>query len=395
MFKVYSFIIVAIAILACGPGKTADRRISDDTDNQVKAEHEYSIAYEYLKQGNFPEAREHLTNAINLNPQFYAAFIALGQACWKGGDTLAAESAYRKAQEIKPQDARAYEGLATLYTNLKRYETAVAEYTRALRADSTNANLWSGLGYVHVLTKDYDQAAIAYQKSLASDPENLAVAFALASVFIEKGEPEKAQTYLEDLRSRKPEIAEIRKQLAEVYLQLKQEGKAIAEYKYLIAQEPDNYGYHSKLGAIYVQQKNYAAAQKAYENANRLAPDNPLPILYLADILIIQDKLTAAENKVKEGLALAPGNIYAQVLLGDIFERRGYLALQSWGKNKTRENTAQAKSAYNNLNQAAAYYGQAQSDPQYGSYAQAEITRCGQWTAKLKEDIWYYGGSNP
>jgi len=34
-------------------------------------------------------------------------------------------------------------------------------------------------------------------------------------------------------------------------------------------------------------------------------------------------------------------------------------------------------------------------DPECGNYAQAKITCGGQWSAQLKEDIWYYGGSNP
>jgi tetratricopeptide (TPR) repeat protein len=396
MFRICSLLCVTMIILACGPGRTVERRTDEnDPDLQQQAEHEYSIAYEYLKQTNYPEAREHLANAIKLNPAFYAAFIALGQACRMDGDSLAAESAYLQAQTIKPQDTRAYEGLAALYAGLKRHGAAIAEYERALGFDSVNANLWSGLAQVYVLTKDYKKAVAAYQKSLTCDPENLAVAFALATVFIDNGEPEKAQAYLEDLKTRKPEITEIRKQLAEVYLRLKQEAKAVSEYTYLISREPDNFAYHWKLGTIYLQQKSYLAAQKAFENANRLAPDNPLPLFYLGDALIRQDKMTAAENKVKEGLALAPDNVFAQVLLGDIYERRGYLALQSWDKNKARENIAQARSAFAHLSQAAGYYDRVKTDAQYGSYAQAEIKRCSQWSAQLKEDIWYYGGSNP
>ncbi|MEO0164837.1 MAG: hypothetical protein ABIL39_01715, partial [candidate division WOR-3 bacterium] len=96
-----------------------------------------------------------------------------------------------------------------------------------------------------------------------------------------------------------------------------------------------------------------------YKEARKLAPDNPLPILYLADLQISRNKLGEAETMVREALKMSSDNNYAYVLLGDIYERRGFQRKAIWDKKKTKSNIGEAEAAVSLLKQAISYYNQA------------------------------------
>jgi tetratricopeptide (TPR) repeat protein len=241
------------------------------------------------------------------------------------------------------------------------------------------------------MMKDYDNAFAFYNRSLFYEPENISSSFAVAKLYVEKGEPEKATSYLETLKAKKPEVSEIRKQLGEVYLQMKKYDEAVKEYDWLLVKYPDNAYYHLQLGLIYQKMEKYQAALKEYEEARRLAPGDAAALYYLTDLNIVRGKYAEAEARVREALALASDSSYAFILLGDIYERKGYSAKLTWGKNKNKENQSSGISAVDLLNQAIAYYGQGKDNGQYLSYALAEIDRCGNWVKQIKEELWYIG----
>lgn len=385
--------IFILAIIACGPRAAVDDGSgTPGADDPNRAEKEYSIAYEYLKMANYPEARDHLAAAIACDSGFYAAYIALGQAYRALRDTAAAESTYQRAKRLRPADSRAFEGLAAIYADRREIDRALAEYGQALGFDSLNVNLWSGIGFLHTRARRLNEAAAAYERAFRIEPGNLNCAFALALVYAELDQPDPAIELLEDLKDKHPDNAEIRRRLAEIYVKARRQDEAAREYVSLIAQEPDNASYRLELGRIHMKQKNYSAAILEFEAAGRLAPAAPGPILMQADAAIAQNRLGRAEELVRQALALAPDNAYARLLLADVHERRGYQSLQAWEKNRTAANLASAQTALAELNQAIGYYNQARADAQYEEFAAGEIGRCGTWVEQLKEDIWYFGG---
>jgi len=384
-------------LISCTPKKTRPNDNAEpSTEYRAKAEQEYSIGYEYMKQAKYGDASLHFQEAIKYWDKYYAAYIALAQAYRCMRNIVSAESTYHRAKQIDPKDTRAYEGLGVLYfIDLKKYGEAIAEYQAALQLDTTNVDLLNGIAAVYGKTKDFDKALEYYNKSLDYEPENLVTSFAIATIYIDKNEPEKALTYLEALEIKRPDVVDIRKQLGDVYLQLKKYDRAIEEFTWLVLRYPDNTNYHLQLGLIYQRQKKYQSAEKEYEEAKRLAPENPLPFLYLAELGIISNKLNDAEANINEALRLAPGNAYGNILLGDVYERKGLLSKQTWEKNKSKANKNAGTNAVNLLNQAISYYVRGKADEQFVLYADTEIARCNNWNKQLKEDLWYYASVKP
>ena len=211
--------IIGLIIVGCAPTTQTAKKPSStqpEKNNKELAQQEYSIAYEYIKQGKYDPAIEHLKEAIKLWPKYYGAYIALAKAYRYKRNIAEAESTYNYAKKIDPKDPRAYEGLGALYSKFKRYPDAIAEFEQGLHYDSTNVNLLNGLGYIYTKTKEYDKALSYYQKSLSVEPNNLTTMFALANVYKEMGEPDKAVSYLQQLKKKRPENTEVRKKLAEV-----------------------------------------------------------------------------------------------------------------------------------------------------------------------------------
>jgi tetratricopeptide (TPR) repeat protein len=382
-------------VLCCASGRSTTpgtKAGEPSADAKLKAEEEYSIGYEYMKQTRFAEAVPHFQNAIEFWPDYYGAYIALAQAYRSQGDFPGAESTYARAKRIDPADTRAYEGMGVLYfSDLKKYSEALTEYNAALVLDSTNVNILNSIASIYAVMKDYDNALAFYDRSLFYEPENISSSFAVAKLYIEKGEPEKAVSYLETLKAKKPEISDIRKQLGEVYLQMKNYEEAAREYEWLLVKYPDNAYYHLQLGFTLQKQGKYQAALKEYEEAHRLAPGDASALYYLVDLNIVRGKYTEAEARAREALAFVSDSSYAQILLGDIYERKGYNAKLAWEKKKTRDNSPPGISAVDLLDQAIAYYSQGKNNGPYASYASAEIDRCGNWVKQIKEELWYIG----
>lgn len=387
------FVLVGLIVISCAPIQTTTKPDTQEPIVQPTEENSealYAFALEYYKQGNYDATIEKLDAAIKAKPDYYAAYILLAKSHRKKCDLVNAEATYNKVKKVDPMDPRAYEGLAALYAETKRYSEAIVEYQSGLMIDSTNVNLLNGLGYIYTKTKEYDKALLYYTKSEKYEPDNLSTQLAIAKVYIEMDKPNQAVEYFENLVKLKPKNLEVRENLAETLTDLKRYSKAAQQYEYLVEKEPDNYLYRLKLGLVYQRQKKYTSAETQYKEAQKLEPDKALPLFYIADLNISRGKYGAAESYIKQAQKIEPNNLYANILLGDIYERRGYASKTVWDKNKAKKNCSKLHTALSNLRSAVAYYSKARADSKYSTYAANEITRCNKWIKGLEEDKWFY-----
>jgi len=387
--KCLPVLFIGLIIVGCTPQQTTTTTTTA-VDAQKQAEMEYSFGLEYYKQGNYGAAIEKFLKAVENDPKYIAAFMMLAKCHEAKADLYAAETTYMHAKKVVPGDTRPYEGLGALYTRLKRYGEAIANYETGLMIDSTNIEMLNGLGFIYMKLKDSDRSIAYYNKSLSYDAEKVETMFAIATVYIESEQPEKAKAYLEELIVKKPKNVDVRVKAAEVYTDLKEYNKAAEQYQYLIEKDPNNYNYHLLLGAIYQWQKKYKAAEEEYIKAKDLAPDKSAPLFRIADLYISQGKYGAAEEYVKQALAIDPGNAYGDYLRGDINMRRGYAFLNTWQKNKKKSNCSSLNSALSYLRTAISYFNKVSGDATFGSYARESINTCNSWVKSLEEDKWFY-----
>ena len=108
--------------------------------------------------GDYASARTSFEAAAKKNPKNYEVFLNLGLSCEKLGDKTAAEAAYKKALEIKPDLENASTELSALYADEGRTDDALAAANAGLAAHPDSAPLLENAGVAMAAKGDQDGA---------------------------------------------------------------------------------------------------------------------------------------------------------------------------------------------------------------------------------------------
>lgn len=110
--------------------------------------------------------------------------------------------------KTNPTDAGAYAYLGSTRYMLKRYDEAIAAWTKAAEADPTlAAKMQNNIGNALRDTKKTDEAVAAYQKALALDPTYASAAINLADVLKQAGKLDEAIQVLDTAVANNPKEA--------------------------------------------------------------------------------------------------------------------------------------------------------------------------------------------
>lgn len=83
-----------------------------------------------------------------------------------------ARKEYQQALDIDPNCLAAYLALGKLYATMGDHERALATYQKGLQKQPKQASLWFDLGMCHARHKDWDRANDALRRAAEHDPEN-------------------------------------------------------------------------------------------------------------------------------------------------------------------------------------------------------------------------------
>lgn len=150
---------------------------SDDTQARELLESCQGISA-YL-QKSYPAAIDHLQKAIKLNPKNQNANMLLSDSYVQMKQYDNAETSLQNYAQAFPEDksvqAKAHEGLGTIYLGEKKYHEAATELTRVTASDPKNLSALKNLGYAYYQLKNFKDAAGALEKAaqLKKDPQTL------------------------------------------------------------------------------------------------------------------------------------------------------------------------------------------------------------------------------
>lgn len=143
----------------------------------------YNAGMEALKTRNFEAATQSLMKAAELDPKQHVIWGQLaeaysGLAQTKTGDEQNAAfekafEAYRKAIELKPDDAGYLNNFALALARAKRFDEAQQELTKAAQVDPPNAGkYYYNLGALLVNNQQLEPAGEAFKKAIEADPNH-------------------------------------------------------------------------------------------------------------------------------------------------------------------------------------------------------------------------------
>ncbi|MBN2576874.1 MAG: tetratricopeptide repeat protein [Deltaproteobacteria bacterium] len=211
-----------IAVLTA-PG-CATRAKRDPDQSQVR----YQLAVGYFHNQRVEAAIEELQQAIALDPENAEAYnmlglVALKQAydygaqaeihsCLEGADERSvraeenrklreAESRFRKAVELRPNYAEAWNNISVVSLLLRRWDQAILGAENALKEPTYDAPVLAraNLGWAYFHKKDLQNAWKELHESVSRAPGFCVGRYRLAKVYLERGDVEQAVDALDPL----------------------------------------------------------------------------------------------------------------------------------------------------------------------------------------------------
>lgn len=145
----------------------------------------------HFGQQDYDQAVKLLKRATDIAPAFAPAYNQLGYAYRFLGHYKEAEATFKKYTELIPDDPNPYDSYAEFLLKIGRYQDAIAQYRKALAVDQNFANSYAGMAAAQAYMEQHEEALGTLDKALGfarTDGEKRAALFARAVVYADKGD---------------------------------------------------------------------------------------------------------------------------------------------------------------------------------------------------------------
>ena len=199
----------------------------------------------------------------------YLSYLADGDNALENGDYAAAEDAYEKAVEVKPELLQGYLQTAYLYYYRGQYQLAIDTLESIQTSDVIQTKFLSGedLAAIHYVEgtcyfemRDYENAIAEEKEALTTDADNTGALLRLAMAQAGSGDTDQARETINELESAGGDEAQCSVILAEIE---GKEGNGTAAHeayqKAIDATDDTDILYHAYLGEakLYEEEENY------------------------------------------------------------------------------------------------------------------------------------------
>lgn len=143
-----------------------------NTSQKSDANNYYNLAIDAIKQGNYEQAINYLTMAIQIDPDFADAYYVRAIVYKDLGDYDQAIADYNKVIDLAPNAVPVYNDRGVTYKKLGKYNQAIADYNKAIELDPDFVLAYINRGVAYIDLEKYDQAITDLNKAIKLDPNN-------------------------------------------------------------------------------------------------------------------------------------------------------------------------------------------------------------------------------
>jgi tetratricopeptide (TPR) repeat protein len=248
--------------------------------------------------GDYAAARDHLREAVALQPQSYDVRYNLGATLAQLGDAAGAKDQLEKAVALDPSQAQAHFQLGLVLRKLGDTPGAHEQITVYQQLNSASqarseADTKSQQAAQKLAAGDTQQAITLYREAVAATPDDSLLSYKLAMALDKSGDSAGERAALEQAVKLDPAFALAQNQLG--YL-LSREGTAAANaaaeahFRLAVKAAPEFTVAWINLAATLGAESHYPEAQEAAATALRLDPKN-------SDALQLSQQLNAAAHR--------------------------------------------------------------------------------------------------
>jgi tetratricopeptide (TPR) repeat protein len=211
----------------------------------------------------------------------------LGNTLADRGQVDAAIAHYRKALEIKPDDAVAYYNLGTVLKGRGQVDAAIAHYQKALEIKPDYAEAHNNLGNILKGIGQVDAAIAHYQSALKIKPDDAEAHNNLGVALADRGQIDTAIVHFQRVLEIKPDFAEGHNNLGIALAIRGQIGEASVHFQKALEINPHYANAHYNLGMALDRQGKIADAVIHWREAVQLQPNQINYLNQLAMVLAI------------------------------------------------------------------------------------------------------------
>lgn len=232
------------------------------------------------RAAKYEAARDHLEQAVALNPSHFESRRNLGSVLAELNDPQGAREQLQKAIDLGDQDPAVRFELATVLRTLGENQAAdeqlkIYKQQAQEKSDLTQAYAKADFADQKMAAGDVQQAIALYREALVANPRDATLAYKLAMAFEKTGDTANEQAALEQAIQIDPNLGEAQNQLG--YLESRAGHTASAEEHFRLAvRASPGYakGWVNLAATLYLESK-FPEAKEAVDRALQLQPDNP------------------------------------------------------------------------------------------------------------------------
>jgi len=116
--------------------------------------------------------------AINEDSSLINPYFNLAHECESANNLVEAEHYFKQITEIAPEDRRAFQNLARLYSKMEAWEKAIEQYQQQLQFEPNDAWTYCNIANCYLQVDGIEAAKANFTKTLSLDPDSEAGRFA-------------------------------------------------------------------------------------------------------------------------------------------------------------------------------------------------------------------------
>jgi len=236
---------------------------------------------------------------------------------------------FRKAIELDPESAHAYDNLGTVLAEKQLYREALSCYLTAIRlepdAPTAHYNLASFLA-----THGLEMAAEEYREAIDLDPEYPDAHVNLGITAADLGRVKEAELAFERAIELAPDDPLPRQELAILLMEEGRVRQAVTHLREVVKLDPENFDAFLDLGICYTQLGFYEEAEKAFVRCTELSADDPSLLYHHAALHALRGKAEESIALLEKAVAKEPDRVRAWLRNDRMFDSlRGKEAFES------------------------------------------------------------------
>ena len=247
----------------------------------------------------------------------------LEQAVWcqKNSQLEKAAHLYHCALKLEPNIPNVHNLSGMLNVLQNNHKKAESNFKQAINLLPDQADLHANLANAYYHQKLYAQAIAELEYCLQIDSDYWSAYLFIATIYLETGDNECAIKHLNNLLQKDESNSKALVLLAKVHFSLKQYEIALEYYERLNEKHPDDVGIIIDMGIIYQALGRYKHALANYNLAIEKAPQNELAYLNRSQLFMHTDQFNEALDDINVSINLNGNNAVAYNNLGTIYQK--------------------------------------------------------------------------